>query len=897
MVAESSESLVRRKKKRFGGAKDCLEPLTSKRRQRRYATYDIESKKNDTQEAGFTRPFLVGFYDPFDRTTLRGAYQEFRDEPHLKKRPWQRRHIDPGGCIDKLMNVALTPRYSGYIFYAHNGGNFDALFLLAWLREHKEEFAFEVIPIQSTIQVVRVWRHPEGPDEPVKERWDFLDSMKLLPFGLQKACETFGVPGKVDHDLHRHEDAPEWSEYLEQDCRSLAAVMGRFYDLIENKFQGEVGITTPATSINLFRREYLGKHGVQEKVERHRHWSDCPDKMNGRCEGCFHEWVRRGYYGGRTEIFRMWGRRLHYYDINSSYVAAMAEDLPIGERIVEEGGIDWRRFHRRGGKYGGFCECTVRVPRTCPIPPLPNKDAFGKLRFQGTSDDGEALTGVWSLEELALLTDPIVGGRIEHVVKTVWIEMRPMFGRMVEDLWRLRAKHIVVDGQKVPNPDYDEGLSALAKLLGNSGYGKFAMRADRQSIVMTLDAERDENGNATRCFLCGELVFEGAELCDGCQGSKSAMHDPTTEHGGDVWYKAGKVDAPYIIPHVSAHITALARVRLWDYMRQAIVTPWGETFSRWPKRASWKVKKVRELPEYRSDEVDSIFEVTLTADGANVVARVQARDEREARELFRVERTLVEGDVVFLEGREGPPYLILAMLGGGKAYVRRLDQELALVREVTLPQVVVRGGRIFYSDTDSIITDVVIPSSSELGMLKDEFAGELIDYVAVQPKVYRVTRSGLNDEVLSGERFDLAPTFLRYLRDSKIEKAKKDLGEDATKEEIEAHAESLVELGRVDKVTMKGFPKKVRTRENLEKLQKNLEKIQAAKRAGEKLRDLEVVTWEQLEKIRALARAGFRRPPKMAGADGYVSKSFRTEYDKRVITADGNTRTRVLGED
>ena len=652
---------------------DFLEPLTGTIKRKKFLTLDIESKHNDTQKAGFTRPFLVGVYDPSS-----GEYHEFRDEPHLAERPWQERHILPGGCIDKTLSFLLTRNFRGRNIYAHNGGNFDHLFLLAWLRRHLDEFAFEVIPVQSSIQVIRVWRLPDGPDEPIKDRWEFLDSIKLLPMGLDRACKTFGLPGKVEHDLNLPEDDPTWSLYLKQDCIALATVLGMFYDLVENKLGGEVGMTAPSTSMKLFRRKYLGRNGTPAKIQRHQHFPDCTQKAT--CEGCAHAWIRRGYYGGRTELFRVYGEKLHYYDINSSYVAAMRETMPVGERMVTKE-LDWRLYDT----HAGFAEVDVYVPPACPIPPLPHRDVkTNKLMFPAGH-----FRGVWSLEELRLLEHPMVGGTITAVHKVVWFRRKPVFVEMVDELWGLRDK---------TRPGYDEGLSALAKLMGNSLYGKFGMKQERTSVVFTQEV------SPGRCFLCrGETSDLACQLCDDCEGSKPAMADPDA----DVWYQSKKVEAPYIIPHIAAHITALARVRIWRYMLQALEA----------------------------------------------------------------------------------------------------------------------GGELYYCDTDSVITDVVLPSSSALGGLKDEYPGQELTGLFVQPKVYM----------------------------------------------LEGDPETFGEA----KVTMKGFPKRMRTKENLAKL-----------RSGESL------SWEQLEKVRTLARGGFKHPPKMMG----VSKSFKSAYSKRRLTKDGGTVPVVLDE-
>jgi hypothetical protein len=659
-------------------SQDFLEPLSGRIKRKKFVVVDIESKDGDTQVAGFTRPFLIGAYDP-----KRKHYEEFRDEKHLLSRDWKQRGLAPGGCIDKTMQYLLSSHhFVNHNIYAHNGGGFDHLFWLRWLRMHDDEYGFEIVPVQSSIQALKVWRLPEREDDPIRDRWTFLDSFKLFPAALDKMLKTFKLGGKVQHNLHLNELDPSWSVYLKQDCVGLAKALDIFHDLVENKLGGEVGMTAPSTSMKLFRRRFLGakRNGVK-RIPRHMHWDDCE---RGACTGCAHEWARLGYYGGRTELFRTFGENLHYYDINSSYVAAMRETMPIGDRVVEDH-LNWDRYK----DYAGFVECTVHIPPDCKLPPLPFRADTGKLIFPAGT-----FSGVWSAEELRLLDEPLVKGRIIHVKKAVWFRRQSVFVEMVDTLWGLRQKCLT--GCKTPgcqgcNPEFDEGLSALAKLMGNSLYGKFGMKTERTSIVFS------DHKSADKCFLCQEPAAGG--LCDECEGSKPAMPD----HSCDVWYQHKTVEAPYIIPHIAAHITSLARVRIWRFMKQAIEA----------------------------------------------------------------------------------------------------------------------GGEIYYTDTDSIITDAILPSSQELGALKDEYPGQELTGRFVQPKVYMLE----------------SPAFEK------------------------------------PKVTMKGFPKSLRTKENLAKLE-----------AGE------VVSYMNLEKVRTLASLGFRRGPLMRE----VKKSFKSKYDKRIINPDGVTTRAVV---
>lgn len=629
-----------------------------------FLVYDIESKDGDTQKGGFTRPFACGVFVPDSGSyeSLHGEpYREFRNEPHLKERPWRRRHIEPGGCYDKLLNFVLTPRFAGHIVYAHFGGNFDHLFTLAWLRAHDDEFGFEVIPVQSSIQVLRVWRWPDEPGSEPKETWDFLDTHKLLPMALAKACKAFRVPNKLDMNFDRHEDDPEWYPYLRRDNEALALVMQRMYSMVHDVLGGEIGITTPSTSMKLFRRQFLGEHGVVEKIPRHAHFHDCqkaklPFDAPDGCRGCLHDFIRRGYYGGRTEIFRLFGTRLHYFDINSSYVAAMKRDMPIGDKWVEEVnsngcGIRWGRVRRPDhpkGQHAGFAEVTVYIPETCPIPPLPHKDkTTNKLIFPtGT------FHGVWSLEELQLLNDPLVQGRILWTGKVVYYKLEPCFEHMVNQLWKLRD---------TGSPNYDPGLSELAKLLGNGLYGKFAMRQERTTMVFSK-----KDRAAGSCFLCGGVArLCGDELpedappkpevekllCRSCEGSKSANPaDPDC----DVWYQAKLTDAPYIMPHISAHITALARVRLWQFMRTAVRTETG-------------TRAARDITE---------GDVVISEGRPHLVLQAD-----------RFEQTLLDGDLDALDPRV-------------ELVLRDLDDEVGDRPFLLEPdEPVVTGGRIYYSDS------------------------------------------------------------------------------------------------------------------------------------------------------------------------------------------------------
>ena len=542
-----------------------LLPLTSKPKRLEVIAYDIESKHEDTQKKGFTRPFLCGFYD--------GAhYHPFRnDRNNVGHLPWNERHYSEGGCIDRMMKALLVPEHNNKKvgIFAHNGGKFDHLFVMGWLNANKKTYAYDIVPIQSRILRFDVWKRGERK----KCMWTFYDSVSLFPMSLDKLLTEFELAPKKKQNLNTCEDDPSWEEYHEQDCRGLHDALDKFTDMVE-ELGGEVGITAPATAMRLFRRAFFPS---DLQIFRNMHFRDCvfsEEKATVRkrrakrkvkrlandglhadieekepvCHGCLHAWIRRAYYGGRTELFEREGQNLKYYDVNSSYPFSMLKDMPVGPAIE----LDADEHDKKWGRYiescVGFIECTVYVPKTCKIPPIPHQ-LDGKLKFPtGT------FSGVWCYEELKCLAH--VGGEFFNVKRSVWFPKAKIFEPFVRKLYGYRKKHLPScpgDGCKQCNPEYSQTLSAIAKLMLNSLYGKFGMRPLREKYIFldpSDDDERPEDLFSMRKYVPADL-----------------REDPLT---CKMWKVQEYTDAPYIIPQISATVTTYSRVLLWEHMHAIV---------------------------------------------------------------------------------------------------------------------------------------------------------------------------------------------------------------------------------------------------------------------------------------------------------------------------------------
>lgn len=545
---------------------------------------------------------------------------------------WPEWHLRPGqGCIDRFARFvfgqvgdkkkhrARYQRKQAQI-YGHNAGKFDMLFLLGWLLRHRDEFEFEIVSVQSRIQQLIVWRRGETK----KRAWIFLDSVSLLPMTLDKVGKTFisnpsgsleqpatAAPQDLNNrklhiNLNLHESDAQWDEYLKTDCVVLRKGLLSYEKMIL-ALGGEVGITAPATAMKLFRMAFqktwiainahlgncTGKCEAKGKLDEHGHPAGCSrDSLcSGACHGCLHEFVRLGYYGGRTELFRSWVRNAFYFDINSSYPASMREEMPIGP-VTDFGESSWAFCAQMRKTHIGFVEAEVEIPEGTKIPPLPWRVPEGaNIHFR--QPDGTdtvvppgklifptgRLRGVWDFDELALVLHPHVKGRIVKIHRSVWFKSGRIFDDFVDVLYSYRSKDdpnnyssgqiqyrctlccaertIVAaertkfscfdcggkKGEVLNEDEFNGALAETCKLMLNSLYGKFGMREERTGLQLVFNPE------------CGPSVWpEHGWPIDG-------EHDTCL-----VWEVEKVCQAPYIIPQISAHITALSRIRLFHGM-------------------------------------------------------------------------------------------------------------------------------------------------------------------------------------------------------------------------------------------------------------------------------------------------------------------------------------------
>lgn len=505
-ASEGKNGVIRKE----GRKAQYLNPLSSKIRYRPFAVYDLETTTD------LEKVYLVGFYDGSE-------YRYFESEP---KKPQEK-----GSAVDQFLNwlISTRSRYHKYWLYAHNGGNFDVLYILRWFLENADKYAMEVVPVQSTILCLECYNRNANSDKKYREQWKFIDSYRLMNASLDKIGIAFGLGGKSkisesgnDEDESKAYETlhlnPKRYDYLKRDCTLLYDCLSKFYSLIYD-LGGDIGITAPASAMLTYRRKFQTR-----PYPVNRHIPNCEDN---ECKGCLHEFVRRGYYGGRVEVYcesfnGMGESVINNGDINSMYPASMLEDMPVEIAGIKEGKIDINTMAKH---WQGFIDCTVKVPLDCYLPVLPYR-SDNKLIFPVGM-----FSGIWTTVEL--LEAIKNGTEILDYRRSIWFKGERVFERYVKHLYQFRDKS---------RPGYDEALAAIAKLLLNSLYGKMGMVEEREKLWFNPTDD--------------DLIEHELTVID--------------ELGSGVFSEKTEVKATYVIPHIAAWVTALSRVKLFRIMKEFI---------------------------------------------------------------------------------------------------------------------------------------------------------------------------------------------------------------------------------------------------------------------------------------------------------------------------------------
>jgi len=471
--------------------KNNLTPLDSARTKwnmERVYTFDIESYN-------WVNPVALGMAN-----NRNGEYQEFTGE----------------SCLPEFCNEIMRRKYRNCRFVAHNGGQYDFIPVIEHLVKHKEEYGLSIEILtkgsNDTPFLVRI------EDANGKPRY-LQDSMALLPRSLQSLTESFTPKeAKLDFDIERIdkwenmgvETRMEMLKYLKRDCVSLYSVLEEFTNVLLTLTDGKCPpqLTVGSTAMTAYRTSFMPEITIPNCYE--------PDKEQNP-----EDMFRNSYFGGRTEVYKMYGENLYHYDVNSLYPYAYTEkSIPIGN--VSNTGTHFPLDNR---DIGGVIKIKGTVPENCDIPVLPYRYSDEEITQERVIFPVGEIGGWYMAKEVRYARNV---GALEDItiIDSYASEYGYPFKEYGKNLYELKSS---IDKSKSP------AKYKVVKFLLNSFYGKFGMDRDHKAVTV---------GPVTKEF----------------QEGKEPINDDLTSMG--IMLEESESEANYILPRIASSITAQGRIEM-----------------------------------------------------------------------------------------------------------------------------------------------------------------------------------------------------------------------------------------------------------------------------------------------------------------------------------------------
>jgi len=417
----------------------------------KYAVFDIESNN-------WIDFLLLGFFDG-------NEYKEFHS-------------------LDKFLQHISQPKYKHYIFFAHNGGKFDFLFILERIMQ---KFEFKLIERTGSIIAILIGDIYQGR---FRKQFEFRDSYALLKDSLKNLTNDFDVEhkkkGDVSFNRTHKANEPRLRKYLEHDCLGLFEVLTKFF---ASEFVVHPQMTIASQALDTFRSLYC----------------DLSDVVRFPIDE--EEYFRENWYsGGRVEVYKGYGKGLHWYDVNSLYPSAMLEEMPEGEV-----------YHTKTYQKDliGFYKVWIETLPSFYISPLLIKRDKENLFVNGK--------GEYFLSSVTL----------DFLVKEFGIKFHVLEGFYFKKKERIFNEYVSTF-YKLKNEHKGDAIGLISKYMLNSLYGKFGQMRWKETVeVYTPDSKN---------FVQFENDF-GLILV------------------------LKKSHSRFILPYLAAFITDLARLKHYQYMQ------------------------------------------------------------------------------------------------------------------------------------------------------------------------------------------------------------------------------------------------------------------------------------------------------------------------------------------
>ncbi|RUS23436.1 hypothetical protein BC937DRAFT_88903, partial [Endogone sp. FLAS-F59071] len=357
------------------------------------------------------------------------------DYPIYTNDPWEASH-------QLLLDLCKeTATANGFTIYVHNLGGFDGIYLLKPIVELLGPVGVLMDKSKDIISLT------------LPENIVLKDSLRIFPASLESLSKMFDVPipkGEL--------------EYLSRDLISLLDVMNSAAEMLFRDYK-------------FYSRRYSNITKISPPLG---------EKI-----------IRSGYRGGATQVFKLEGSDLHYYDINSLYPYAMKRLMPhhyLGKLQGYEINLD---------TFFGFLDVVVSGV-SVPIPVLQHQSS---IKSHLSYPKG-VFRGIYFAEELKQMRDygydiRIMGGYAFSSAKLFDAYVDHFYAKkLVLDTETQALDHQIKELEKLPETlelvkeikalksrmNSKLGERFLVKLFLNGLYGYFGRRSENlETKLITND--------------------------------------------------------------------------------------------------------------------------------------------------------------------------------------------------------------------------------------------------------------------------------------------------------------------------------------------------------------------------------------------------------------------------
>ena len=472
-------------------------------RDKKYGCFDIETF---VDEDNLSKVYALGFITTLDY------------KPNVYYLPDISQNLDSDALILHCLNKMLIKKYHNYTFYTHNFGKFDCIFIYNCLKRENLKKGFDFYSLNTIIRDdtilkldIKIKKNKTLNDKnKIKNskvinyyiKISIVDSLNLLNNSLAKLAKDFKVENnkgyfphsfvnkqnlnyigqipdikyfnKIDGLEYNNIITNNWDikneclKYLTKDLLSHVNVMDEFSKILFENFNCQLteSLTISRLALNIFLKRYLDNKKIP-----------LINKFD------IFNFIKTGYFGGITEVYKPHGKDLIYIDVNSLYPYAALNPMPgLNCEYIEsldENGLDLEDLF-------GFFYAKVKTNE---------KDYFGLLPVitkEGLTLPLGEFNGVWCSEELKFAKAN--GYEITVIKGYNFDKTHNVFDNYVHDLYEIKNNS-------------SGSLKMIAKSLLNNLLGRFGLSITKP-ITKAVNKENRDYIASTRKLVSQKIITD-----------------------------------------------------------------------------------------------------------------------------------------------------------------------------------------------------------------------------------------------------------------------------------------------------------------------------------------------------------------------------------------------------